>query len=187
MRSRLLLACALSLVAAALPLAKQNPPATNPDAKEIAEFQRRIKEYADLHDKLENTLPPIPKNPAAEQVTNHQRALERLLLRARAGAKHGDIFTEPIRAYFRRQIARVLEGPAGRSVRESILEEDTRAVRIRVNSRYPADVPRSSVPAQILLVLPRLPEQVEYRFVGERLVLLDVHSYTVVDYIDQAL
>lgn len=187
MRSRLLLAIAFAASAAAVPRGLQDPPASNPDAKEIAEFQRRIKEYAALHDKLERTLPPIPDKPTAEQVTMHQRALERLLVRARSSAKQGDIFTEPIRAYFRRQIARVLEGPDGPAVRASILEEDTRAVRVRVNSRYPPNVPRSNVPAQILLVLPRLPEEVEYRFVGERLVLFDVHSYTVVDYIDRAM
>ncbi len=42
------------------------------------------------------------------------------------------------------------------------------------------------MPPQILLVLPRLPEQLEYRFIGERLVLLDVHSITIVDYLDRA-
>ena len=166
--------------------AVQDPPA-NPDAKTIADFHARVKEYAALHVKLERTLRPIPDKPTPEQITEHQRALERLLLRARADAKPGDVFTEPIRAYFRRQIARVLEGPDGRSVRESILDEDTRAVRLSVNARYPANVPRSTVPPQILLVLPRVPEEVEYRFVGERLVLLDVHAYTVVDFIDKAL
>ncbi len=190
MRARLftpILSLALAACVAALPRGFQEPPSSNPDAKEIAEFQRRVKEYAALHDKLERTLPPIPDNPTAEQITGHQRALERLLLRSRSSAKHGDIFTEPIRAYFRRQVARVLEGPDGAAVRSSILDEDTRAVRVRVNSRYPDNVPRSNVPPQILLVLPRLPEQIEYRFVGERLVLLDVHALTVVDYIDRAL
>ncbi len=166
---------------------RQNPPPENPDAKIIVEFQRRVKVYVDLHEKLEETLPPIPEKPTAEQITEHQRGLERLLLRARADAKQGDIFSEPIRAYFRRQIARVLEGPDGPAVRASILDEDTRAVRPRINSRYPPNIPVSNMPAQILLVLPRLPEQLEYRFIGERLVLLDVHSITIVDLVDKAL
>ena len=165
----------------------QSPPPTNPDAKLIAEFQRHVKEYAELHEKLENTLEPLPEKPTPERITEHQRALERLLMRARSDAEQGDIFSEAIRAYFRRQLARVLEGPDGAAVRASILDEDTRAVRLRVNSRYPPNIPVSNVPAQILLALPRLPEQLEYRFVGESLVLLDVHSYTIVDYIDRAL
>ena len=165
----------------------QNPPPGNPDAAAIADFHKRVTEYAELHEKLEKTLTPLPQKPTPEQITEHQRALERLLVRARADAKASDIFTAPIRAYFRRQIARVLEGPAGQAVLDSILDEDTRAVRPRVNSRYPPNIPVSNVPPQILLVLPRLPDQLEYRFIGERLVLLDVHSYTIVDYIDRAL
>jgi hypothetical protein len=190
MRARLLpRIIALSLAAASSGLlhGSQDPPPTNPDGKVIVEFNRRTKEYAELHDKLEKTLEPIPEKPTPEQITEHQRALERLILRARTDAKQGDIFTESIRAYFRRQIARVLEGPDGDAVRHSILDEDTRAVRPQINSRYPPNIPVSNVPPQILLVLPRLPEELEYRFIGERLVLLDVHSYTIVDYIDRAL
>jgi len=179
---------ALALVAAAgRGAGAQDPPAANPDAAALADFQERVQAYAALHDKLERTLAPIPPNPTPEQVSDHQRALERLLLRARAGAKHGDIFTDSIRAYFRRQIARVIQGSDGAAVRQALLDEDTRGVRFAVNARYPANVPRSTVPPQILLVLPRLPEEVEYRFVGERLVLLDVHANTVVDFIDRAL
>jgi hypothetical protein len=178
----------LALIGAAgMPDEAQNPPAANPDAAAIAEFHKSVTDYAELHEKLEKTLTPLPDKPTPEQVTAHQRALERLLVRARADAKAGDIFTAPVRAYFRRQIARVLEGPAGQAVLESILDEDTRAVRPRVNSRYPQNIPVSNVSPQILLVLPRLPEELEYRFIGERLVLLDVHSYTIVDYIDRAL
>jgi hypothetical protein len=167
--------------------AAQNPAQVSADAAAIAEFQKFAKEYAELHEKLEKTLTPLPDTPTPEQVSEHQRSLERLLVRARANAKAGDIFTPPIRAYFRRQIARVLEGPAGQAVLDSILDEDTRAVRPRINSRYPPNIPVSNVPPQILLVLPRLPDQLEYRFIGERLVLLDVHSYTIVDYIDRSL
>jgi hypothetical protein len=167
--------------------AAQNPPQVSADAAAIADFQKRAKDYAELHDKLEKTLTPLPDKPTPEQVAEHQRALERLLVRARADAKAGDIFTAPIRAYFRRQIARVLEGTAGQAVLDSILDEDTRAVRPRINSRYPSNIPVSNVPPQILLVLPRLPDQLEYRFIGERLVLLDVHAFTIVDYIDRSL
>jgi hypothetical protein len=43
------------------------------------------------------------------------------------------------------------------------------------------------VPPQVLLVLPRLPEPLEYRFVGERLILMDVHALTVADFMDNAV
>ena len=176
----------LSLVIAAPVSARQAQP-QNPDAQIIADFHERVKQYAALHEKLEKTLPPVPAETTPEQVSQHQSAMERLMTRARAGARRGDIFTDPIRAYIRRQLSRVLSGPDGPGVRDTILDEDTRAVRLTINARYPATVPLSTVPPQILLVLPRLPEQLEYRFVGDRLVLLDMHACTVVDFMEKAL
>jgi hypothetical protein len=164
----------------------QDPPATNPDAKVIADFQARVKDYAKLHQKLESTLPPQPTEATSEKLAEHQQALERLMSRARSGAKRGDIFTDSIRPYFRRQIARALEGPDGRIVRQSITDEDTRAVRLMINGRYPDGIPLSSVPPQILLLLPRLPDELQYHFVGDRLILVDVHANIVVDFIEKA-
>ena len=102
-------------------------------------------------------------------------------------ARRGDIFTDPVRAYIRRQLSRVFSGPDGARARATILDEDTRAVKLTVNSRYPSTVPVSTVPPQVLLVLPRLPETLEYRFVGDTLVLLDIHAGTVVDFMEKAL
>lgn len=184
---RRLTAAALVLSAFGGGPAAQTPPAGNPDAAVIKDFLQRVHSYHELHEKLEQTLVPLPKEAPPEAITAHQRALERLMTRARAGARRGDIFTDPIRAYFRRQLSRVFTGADGITLRGSIMDEDTRAVRLTVNGRYPETVPLSSVPAQVLLVLPRLPESLEYRFVGERLMLLDVHARTVVDFFDQAI
>lgn len=166
---------------------RQNTPAQNPDAEVLADFQARLKEYAALHEKLEATLSRLPKGAAPEAIDEHQRALERLMARARAGARQGDLFADDIRAYVRRQLHRVFRGPDGPSIRAAIMDEETRAVRPRINGRYPDGIPRSNVPPQILLVLPRLPEQLEYRFVGDRLILLDIHALTVADYMDSAV
>lgn len=165
----------------------QTPPVQDRDARFVTDFQTRVKEYAALHQKLESTLGPFPTGSTPELINKHQRSLEHLIVRERAGAKKGDIFTEPIRAYFRRQLLRVLNGPGGRAIRDAIMDENTRAVRLTVNARYPDTLPRSTVPTQVLLALPRLPEELEYRFVGERLALLDVHSDTVVDFMDRAV
>jgi hypothetical protein len=183
----LLVSPAASDPSARLSAASQDVPAQNPDAKIIADFQARVKAYAELHEKLESTLTPLKDKTTPELIGEHQRALERLIARARAGAKRGDILTDPIRAYFRRQLSRVFNGPEGRQIRDSIMDEDTRAVRLTINGRYPDGVPRSITPPQVLLVLPRLPEQLEYRFVGDRLVLLDIHSLTVADVMDDAV
>ena len=183
-----LLSAALFLTLVATPPTSAfQTPAQNPDAEVIADFMDRVKQYAALHDKLESTVPTIPTATTPELISQHQSAMERLLTRARAGARPGNIFTDPIRAYIRRQLSRVFSGPDGDRVRATILDEDTRAVRLTINARYPSTVPLSTVPPQVLLVLPRLPEQLEYRFVGDRLVLLDIHANTVVDFMEKAL
>ena len=48
-----------------------------------------------------------------------------------------------------------------------------------MNGRYPDTVPLSTVPPQVLQTLPKLGEDMEYRFIGERLVLYDVHAHLV--------
>ena len=50
-------------------------------------------------------------------------------------------------------------------------------MRIRVNGRYPDDVPLANMPAELLKNLPPLPEIVEYRFVGDSLILLDSDAH----------
>lgn len=192
--SVLRIAAVAAAVAALVPAAaaassaiRQSPAARDADARFVADFETRVKEYAELHIRLENTLGRFPSESTPQAIDHHQRALERLIVRERAGAKAGDIFTSDIRAYFRRQILRVLRGPDGETIRDAIMDENPRTVRLRVNARYPDTLPRATVPTQVLLVLPRLPDELEYRFVGERLALLDVHSDTVVDFMDRAI
>ena len=43
------------------------------------------------------------------------------------------------------------------------------------------------MPPQLLSALPKLPEELEYRFIGERLILFDHHAHVIVDYVDRAL
>jgi hypothetical protein len=177
---------ALALILGLLSAAGQPQPRTG-DAELVAQFQKSVADYVDLHRRMDSTLTEMPEGSTPEQILIHQRSLEVLIRGARRRAKAGDIFTRDIRAYFRRQIARAIDGPNGREIRDTIMEENPRTIRLNVNSRYPDSLPVSTTPAPILLLLPKLPAELEYRFVGDRLALLDIHAGTVVDYIDDAL
>lgn len=172
------------------PAAAQPPadkPRVNADAALSVEFLKRVQEYVDLHEKLEKTLPPRQDQATPAGTEGHEQALARLLVQARARARQGDIFTSDVRAYFRRQIGRALAGPDGREIRQAIMEDNPGKVQLRVNSRYPDSIPLTTMPPSVLGALPKLPAHIEYRFIGRRLVLLDIHSQLVVDYMDQAL
>lgn len=161
----------------------------NPNAKAIAEFQDEIAEYLELHRKLEGTLPPVPKEATPEQIDAHQRALGRLIQQARNNAKVGDIFERDVRPVLRRLFHGLFAGPDGKNLRKAVLEENPpgEVVKLVVNGRYPDTIPLSSVPPQILKVLPALPEELEYRFIERSLILLDVRAHIIVDYLTGAI
>jgi hypothetical protein len=165
----------------------QEKPRVNADAALSVEFLDGVRQYVELHRKLEATLPPRPEHATPAEIQAHENALAKLIVQARSRAKQGDLLPQKVRAYLRRQIGGVLRGPDGAGIRQSIMEDNPGRVQLKVNARYPDGLPITTMPAPILGALPKLPEHVEYRFVGDRLVLLDVHSQLVMDYMTDAL
>jgi hypothetical protein len=175
---------ALVLLMPAAPAAQTR---VNPDAKALVEFMEKVKDYVALHEKLEGTLTNVPKQASSQQLDDSQRALARLMQQARPGAKQGDLFIKEVRSILRRQLARVFEGPDGKDLKEAVMEENAGPIKLRVNGRYPDNVPLSTVPSQVLEALPKLPAELEYRFVGRRLILFDEHAHLVADVMDDAI
>jgi hypothetical protein len=150
-------------------------------------MNERLGDYIDLHTKLERSLPKLPKDATPQQIDKNQRAFEALMRKARATAKPGDIFTSEARPIIKRLLATVFGGPEGKELKASIMDENSTGITISVNGRYPDKVPLSSVPPEVLQTLPKLTEDMEYRFIGDRLILLDTHAHVVADFIDDAL
>jgi hypothetical protein len=155
----------------------------NEDAKALAEFLDRVNQYTAVHLKLENTLPKLSKESTPQQVDAHQRALATLLQEARKDAKQGDIFIPVSQTVIKKLIAKVLSGPDGPSLKASVMDENPGVPNLKVNARYPDEIPVSTIPPQLLELLPKLPEEMEYRFVGNDLILMDTHGHIVADFI----
>ena len=169
-----------------------SPPATSApavpsDARTVATFTERVRQYSELHNKLEKTLPALPKETTPEAIDKHQRALEALIKQHRASAKRGDIFDPETEKMIRRVFAQIFAGSEGAKLKATIMDENPTTTKLAVNSRYPDEVPLSTMPPQVLAMLPKLPDDLEYRFIGSRLILLDVHAHTIADYIENAL
>jgi hypothetical protein len=174
--------------AAAPAVAAQGTQRVNPDAKAIAEFQKRVAEYVELHRKLKATLPNLPKEASPAAVDEHQRALGRLIQQARKSEGPGYVFTRDVRPVLRRLLYGLFTGPDGGRLRDAVMEENPgETVKLVVNGRYPDTFPLSSVPPQILKALPPLPEELEYRFIRTSLILLDVDAHIIVDYLTGAV
>ena len=162
-------------------------PLSQEDAQALATMNDRLKEYIEVHHKLEQTLPAVPKDATPEQIDQNQRALEKLVRANRKSAKPGDIFTPEARPVILRLLASVFGGPDGKQLKSSIMDENPVGIKLAINSRYPDSVPLSSVPPEVLQTLPKLPEELEYRFIGDRIVLYDLHAHLIADFIEDAL
>lgn len=158
----------------------------NEDAAIQAALHKRITDYVALHQKLEATLPPLAKDATAEQIDRHRRGMAALLQKARPDAKRGDIFPPAARALIRRYLARVLSGADGATLKSTMQEEAVGRLNLQVNGRYPDGAPHSTMPPKVLAALPKLPEELEYRVIGDRLILLDFHAHVVIDFIENA-
>ena len=184
----------LAAVAVVTPmLAAASSPATaqervNPQARALADLREEVDKYVELHKKLEATLPELPKDATPTQIDQRQRALAALIQTARKGAAPGDIFERDSRPIIRKLLYAVFAGPAGNRLRASINEENPgQVVKLTVNGRYPDSIPVSTVPPQVLRALPQLPPELEYRFIGATLILLDAHAHIIVDYMTGVL
>jgi hypothetical protein len=145
-----------------------------------------VADYTALQKKISATLPAVPDKATPKQLDDYQRALGQRLITSRGGAKQGDVFGPDMPGIIRRALAPIFKGPEGARVRAAIIDEPHPAVPA-VNARYPDDVPLSTMPPDVLRVLPRLEEGLEFRFIDRHLILLDIKSHLIVDVIDNAI
>jgi hypothetical protein len=160
-------------------------PEVNPDAAAMAEFKTKVEAYADLHRNLAKGVARHRETSDPAEITKATQALAAKIQTARVNAKYGDIFTETVRPVFRRLLAPELKGPDGKDVK-AVLKDDAPApgtVPFKVNAKYPEGQPRPTVPVNLLVTLPTLPEPLEYRIVGQHLLLIDTDADLIVDYI----
>ena len=162
-------------------------PLSEADAAALATMNDRLKEYIDLHVKIEKELPKLPKEATPQQIDKVQRDFEARMRAARSGAKPGNIFTPQATMVIKKLLANVFGGVEGRKLKADVFDENPGEIALTVNSRYPDQVPLSNVPPQILQTLPKLTEDLEYRFIGDKMILLDAHAHIVVDFIDGAV
>ena len=150
-------------------------------------FMTEVQEYVALHRRLEQRIgaPKISRN--AGEILASVNALADELHAARASAKAGDVLGGETALLLRQRIVEVLRE---RRIEPSALlasaeDEETLAPRPVVNERYSWSWP-SFAPPPVLAALPVLPKELQYRFVGRDLVLVDVEANLVVDVLPNA-
>ena len=156
--------------------------ASTPTRRSAPSFIKRVQQYVDLHQKLEATLPPLPSRPPRKQIDEHQRALGQLISERGRARSRATSSAEGPRLPAPADLAAFCGARTARGDRPSIMDENPGKVQLQVNGRYPDELPLTTMPPQVLGACRSCPEHLEYRFVGDRLILLDVHAHIIVDY-----
>jgi hypothetical protein len=154
-------------------------------ARTVNDFEARAAKYLAL--RKEAGSAPRPTN-SPEKLVDTQQDLATKVRNLRQDAKQGNIFTPEIAAYFRHKISKALAGSHGRRIRASLRHaEPVPTLALQVNQVYPQGIPLQSMPPTLLLKLPPLPKELEYRIVGRNLVLLDIVPNIIVDFVPDAI
>ena len=163
----------------------------NPDAGMVADFKKRVDDYAKLREKAANAAPvELQEKSKPAEITTAEKSMAQKVREARPHAKPGDIFTPATQAMFRRLLRQPLtKGPDATNNKASIKDDAPAAkeVPFKVNAEYPKEVPLSTVPPDVLSTLPPLPEDVQYRFAGRHLLLFDAKANIVIDFMLNAI
>jgi len=157
----------------------------SPSATPLKDFKDGLDKYISIRKSADDHTPPLKKTNDPGEIKAAQDALAQRIRDLRANAKHGDIFTPEIAAYFRRLLNPEVKE---KGTKDSIRDDNPGTIPdLKVNAAYPEKEPLSTVPPNVLMTLPPLPEDIEYRFVGKHLILRDVRANLIIDYIANAL
>ena len=148
-----------------------------------ADFDSRIISYVELRDRLQQGLPLLAVTDHPREILRAEQALARRIRRARRSAHGGEIFTAEISSAFK--AALVLETRSDTCA--ALLDDNPGEFSYSVNDTYPKRRPLSTVPPGILMLLPRLPADVYYRFLGRELILHDTRANVILDRIPNAI
>jgi len=185
--------CVLAVAAATLAQSSQNaalapPVVVSPaDKTAIQTFEKQVKDYVQLRDRVKANAPKLSKDSTPEQIQAYRTALEQSLRTERAGAKRGDLFRPETADYIRRTLKIEFQGKDRQELRKTIFETELQGVVLRVNYPYAQSAEFSEMPATLLAKLPQLPKEVRYRFVGRNMLLVDRESNVIIDYMPDAL
>ena len=159
----------------------------NPQPASLQEFQTRLDAYLDLRGSLARKLQPLSSTPNAAELARRQEALANGVKRARATAKRGDLVPGPV-AQLMAKIVREDFQRRNPAAKMGLFEEvpATKGASL-INRTYPADQALPTVPPLLLMNLPKLPDNLQYRFVGRDVVILDGDLQLVIDYIPNVL
>ena len=148
-----------------------------------ADFTTRVVGYAELRSHLEQGLVGLTMTEDPAEIERAEVALAGRIAAARSRARQGEIFTPAIGKAFKKAL--ILEMNA--VTWGAIMDDNPGQFTHQVNRTYPKTNTVSTVPPNILDRLPALPDDIQYRFLGRYLILLDTRANLIIDRLTYAI
>ena len=152
-------------------------------ADTVTDFTTRVTAYSELRRRLESQLPAATVTDDVRQIRRGRRTLAGAIRVARSGAVQGELFTAATSAQFQLVLARVMDA----RMWAAIMDENPGTFGHDVDGAYPDGKTFSTMPGLLLAELPGLPDDIQFRFVGRRLILYDVRANTIMDWMPDAI
>jgi hypothetical protein len=164
-------------------------PAAAPVTEKAAvdQFDAAIAEYMALRERLRKEIAGPVANSTATKIADASDALAGAIQRARPNARIGALFVTPVTPVIKHRIADAVRSENLGPVLADIDDEHIKPVTPAIHLRFPAKEPLATMPPSLLAVLPPIPKALEYRIVGEYLVLRDIDAALILDFIPAAI
>lgn len=186
MRETLLAMSVVFSTAAAWP-APQITPGAPAEAAAIEQFHGEIAKYMAFRRQLLDEVGGPVANSSALELNNASDALAAAIERARPNARPGSFFLPPVADVLKRRVSGAVRTANLAPVLAAIDDDGPVIGKPAVYLRFPTHTQMATMPPSLLAVLPSLPKEIEYRIVGNFLVLRDVDAALILDYIPAAL
>jgi hypothetical protein len=118
----------------------------------------------------------------ADEIESFEHRLAERIRHAR-GKRRGQIFAPAMEG----QVKRMLRVQADRATIGAIMDDGPGEFDVDVNDTYSKKRSLGTIPPKLLLILPDLAPDLQYRFVGRHLIIFDPRANIIVDEIPYAL
>src|SRR5829696_5670856 len=98
------------------------------DKAAIDVFEKQLKEYIDLRNKVRANAPKLSKDSTPEQIHAYRTTLEQSLRHARPNAKRGEFFQPATADFIRRTLKIEFQGKDRQELRDTVFETETQGV-----------------------------------------------------------
>ncbi|HYE85247.1 MAG TPA: hypothetical protein VEA16_02740 [Vicinamibacterales bacterium] len=156
------------------------------EADAIREFDAAIANYMNLRRRMLNEVAGPTANSMPAVFTRASDALAAAIRRSRKDARVGDLLGKRVAEVVKRRLAEALTSEQSAAALAGADDEVTGPTPA-IHLRFPTDSPMATMPPSLLAVLPPLPQELEYRVIGNYLVVRDVDAALILDYLPGAV